>query len=535
MKRGATVLYLIISTLYGYSQTYYFPFDDVQQMPCPFDSSQSVLMSTGYTFFSTLNDEWDGPIDSSICYSVTQNGSSYFFNTTQVPEGRTVFAEVLVEDSMAINAHVAHNVRSLFGQVFSQFCDSAACRKAIVVTSIPDSAGTSTVHRVRYMDIENQVFWGDDYTCFASERFDTQHIVRVLFEYTPEDSINGYIWSSEIWPGDGNIIPPTFGYDPITWWGPDIVQQFDSLYPSPDAVSFSEFIPFNNPTDSQHLDIYVPMESVLLYEPFTGLRGGLVEGSDSTRHSVSIINEGVICLPLLEVVSEGNNAIVFDNGTVDLQEDNACFMFGRGGTFKLKSGTRLDYGKFGRGILALKTGANVIIEPGGELNIGCKVHIYEYSDRPNDQELVIDLVKGAKLTFSPSATLSNAYSYDQDMKLKVRMLGGELDDSGLSESEKAIIERIYEEPAADVANNLNIYPNPAGNNLEFTWVATSADVNLGIEVIDLSGKVVFSAKALTATKGHNAFRTDIHALDPGIYILRLNEGDELVTKRFVKL
>lgn len=46
------------------------------------------------------------------------------------------------------------------------------------------------------------------------------------------------------------------------------------------------------------------------------------------------------------------------------------------------------------------------------------------------------------------------------MRLNVRMLGGELDDSGLDAGERALINRIYPTPSPNLADNVQVLPNP---------------------------------------------------------------------------
>lgn len=77
----------------------------------------------------------------------------------------------------------------------------------------------------------------------------------------------------------------------------------------------------------------------------------------------------------------------------------------------------------------------------------------------------------------------------------------------------------------DVANNqLELYPNPADNQLNFQ---SSKKGNL--MVLDLRGKTILSS---FATKGKNMI--DIESLPSGVYLLRLETEQTVASARFVK-
>lgn len=524
------LLFLGLNSQFLQAQNYYFPFSSLTEMACPFDSASTVFMSSNYRYYSTLDDNYWGEMDSSLCYTLNETNGS--FQTSQVPSGRKLFAEFILTDSLPLQPHLANRIYGLFQDWSGLGCDSIGCKKVILETWVPDSSGLGEIVRPRILDFDDGYYYGD-IQCFATEKFTDQYIRRVIFEYDTPDDIE--VWFNSPWmePASGQVLLST----PFSFWEWNqvtIVPQHDSIYPTQDSISYSEFIPFTNPTDSQNLEIYVDPYSTLLFEPHTGLRGGLVEGSDTVRHSITLVDQGMMCLPVVEVFWEGDNKIIIDNGIIDLQHEMACFVVGNGGTMQINSGTSLDYGKFGRGMLILKPDANIVIEPGAELRLGCTVHMYEYENSPEDAELIIDLVKGAKLTFTSSAKLSNEYSRGQNMKMKVRMLGGELDDSALSDDEKSLIERIYAEPDKRFQNNLEIFPNPVSNVLEFSWVASKPDKTVQFEVIDMSGKLMLNNSTSTFNEGHNFYNLNVHDLEAGIYLLRFIEEGAATSKPFVK-
>ena len=50
---------------------------DLSAIPCPFDSSVEVAQPDYWRLYQTLDGNWDGPIDSTICISVEQISSLY--------------------------------------------------------------------------------------------------------------------------------------------------------------------------------------------------------------------------------------------------------------------------------------------------------------------------------------------------------------------------------------------------------------------------------------------------------------------------
>lgn len=84
--------------------------------------------------------------------------------------------------------------------------------------------------------------------------------------------------------------------------------------------------------------------------------------------------------------------------------------------------------------------------------------------------------------------------------------------------------------ATDINNiqtyDLKLYPNPAQNILN---VSTNTTIS-NFTILDISGNVLKVLNPQTGT-----FKIDIDDLPSGVYIIRFNQGDDIVTKRFVKM
>ncbi|OIQ30689.1 MAG: hypothetical protein BM564_00285 [Bacteroidetes bacterium MedPE-SWsnd-G2] len=78
-----------------------------------------------------------------------------------------------------------------------------------------------------------------------------------------------------------------------------------------------------------------------------------------------------------------------------------------------------------------------------------------------------------------------------------------------------------------VFEGLNMYPNPANNELNFNW-NKSDDVT--IKIYDQLGKLMYFTKSQNL---QNGFRADISNLSTGLYIVRLNTVTGFVTKKLI--
>ena len=86
----------------------------------------------------------------------------------------------------------------------------------------------------------------------------------------------------------------------------------------------------------------------------------------------------------------------------------------------------------------------------------------------------------------------------------------------------------------DVQSSLTyaVFPNPAKNQVVVAFTSEnrgSTDVN----IYNMNGQLVWNAqKPLKA--GENSYKIDIDALDPGMYMLKLNTGEQAGMKLLVK-
>jgi len=76
---------------------------------------------------------------------------------------------------------------------------------------------------------------------------------------------------------------------------------------------------------------------------------------------------------------------------------------------------------------------------------------------------------------------------------------------------------------------LQVYPNPASEYLNVVFDHTG---NTAIQIIDMTGRTVYST--LHHAGGFTNMTLDINHLNPGLYFLKVNAGDETGVLRFIK-
>jgi len=80
--------------------------------------------------------------------------------------------------------------------------------------------------------------------------------------------------------------------------------------------------------------------------------------------------------------------------------------------------------------------------------------------------------------------------------------------------------------------NFEIYPNPVHDRLNLSFSNENNNSSAEISVIGIDGKVVYSGHLQQQSKSE--FQLNTANWSNGIYILRLNNGNRLITKKLIK-
>lgn len=87
------------------------------------------------------------------------------------------------------------------------------------------------------------------------------------------------------------------------------------------------------------------------------------------------------------------------------------------------------------------------------------------------------------------------------------------------------------EDIAVLKSSLNIFPNPATFDLTLKF-NTKKSININISVLDLIGKVIY-AEEFNSKSGQNIKNININDFDNGTYLIKIQNGNDVITKRFV--
>jgi len=91
---------------------------------------------------------------------------------------------------------------------------------------------------------------------------------------------------------------------------------------------------------------------------------------------------------------------------------------------------------------------------------------------------------------------------------------------------------IYSDCSANNSASVLIYPNPCSDKLNITvenWFSNS----IKIEITDMPGQLIWSSN-LESHDGFGIKQTDTESLKPGLYFIRLSDGNQSIVKKFVK-
>lgn len=79
----------------------------------------------------------------------------------------------------------------------------------------------------------------------------------------------------------------------------------------------------------------------------------------------------------------------------------------------------------------------------------------------------------------------------------------------------------------------NIYPNPFGDQIDIVF-STVYNTKVAIEVFDLTGRLVCSLLEAQLPEGQHVVKWDAEGVNDGVYILKMNVGNQSFTRKIIK-
>lgn len=542
----------------------YWGFYNLDTIPCPYNTTQTIITEQDWELYYTLDDTWDGVRDSSICLSLKDTLAFHraYLGLDNLPANRTIFIRRRLTDN---NKIMLYENTLLGGDImmnwldnmipalnYSNNCPNNVCTGFLVGVEIPadTSAGIPISATAMRWTTGAEMFNPADSingfyprTCVPTEYFQQGNFLReFIIKITPsaanqnrtiklesaslEDSYPEQIKDSlEIYQD----VNGAYNYD--LWWPTLALYRDVSLYPKISNMTYIDLKPVPNSSTPITMNLNLNMYGSLIFQPFTDFKPSLVQGDSVTRHNYNIVNNGGnFCLSIFidKPFKNGNNYI-HKAGRIEFGGEMSCLEFGESSKLIVADGARLEYGTTGQGFLALRSRGSIEIGKEAELVINNEIILYEYYYDNVAVPIEMTLNEGSTLTFGRYSSISNEMSLDGTMHLKIYMKGGTIDYHHLSLEDRRLIELIYDEPEVIFNDNLKIIENPVSEQLRYSLTLKDKSPAF-MQLVTATGQVV-QQQQFDAQRGINYFEASMATLPNGIYFLNIVCDEGKVTKR----
>lgn len=538
MKNFYCSLTLLLSFFFASAQLSFWeaPSNSASIVPCPYDSTLNVSTIDNWTAYQTLNDEWDGVIDSSLCLSLSIKNNTPSVDAGIYDGSRRVFLNYNLDNT----AHLL-NPNSIFratlkanGNIASSdsSCIGGYCNFFRLGIEIPDSAGTGFNKRwynSTYTNTNNYSFAN----CLPIEKFSHNRI---------SDLIIGVKGSDTAYSIDVGLFEISQGFSQIpldstsilnTQNGNTFVLSYNSFlllhqsadYPNSNGIYFQDLVPAVNTPTADTVILSIEMFSSLILQPFSQFRGGQVSGDTLRHHLITQVTGGNYCISAYQdiFISPGDE-FYYSGGDIRFGNDQSCIMLMKDSKLTLADSATFHYGKDGIGLLALRPGANIDFKKKAHFLFDGKMMINPKGESPDS--IVIQLDKGEAIEFTAKSSIKSPYG----SKLVIIDKGGEILMDQLDAKSKQWI-KVLETPTPKT-NHIEIERNPIDNEIGLLTSLT-ADYTSEITLFDIGGRPVLK-QSMAFDKKDNRYAIETSSLKGGIYIMKVEMGNETFTFKILK-
>jgi hypothetical protein len=270
-------------------------------------------------------------------------------------------------------------------------------------------------------------------------------------------------------------------------------------------------------------------------QPFVNIKGGIYDTLKNIRHKLNLhLIDSNVCFQhvFIELVFNGDDELHFYKNKVQHRYSRSCLMFEQQAKLIVEKDGHLEFGNNGNGILAVKPGASIVLEPNADLTINGQLALLDYKDWIQGGHVDVHLKPGNKLTFGEGATVSNRIFEHGSVKLHVYMEGGELDLSNLDEKSKELIVIYNSVPERDPYPfyYVNPFPNPTNGKFEMEFSSDSSGV-LSWQLSDLKGNDI--QEGVYPINSYSYLEFDLTGHRPGVYILSFDLHGETYFRKVV--
>ncbi|HMQ46863.1 MAG TPA: hypothetical protein PKA00_05175 [Saprospiraceae bacterium] len=546
MKKTTLALIATCLSFHLYAQLPSTTFNETEIIPCPYHLEDTVVWPVGWTLYHTLDNTWNGIIDSSYCISGFQDNFNYRIDLNTIDPLRPIFirSQLNDENKIFLNPNYVYLFHTWIWVLDNSDvitigdCEEDICTGLIIGIEVPDESGDNTILRTYYSSAKSDASITQ---CIPTEYFQENYLREYIIKVTvnsnlAEEEEVGLTYN-EISPLDGTayitqpVVPENTQVNDTTYnfslydlastsgWNYLLLYNPENGYPSLNNVYYHDLAPELNPDFPVRLNLTIWDE---FYEqPFTSFRPGLIASSDSVRHQLSILDESSSeCLFLIDRVFGHGVQYTLKKEAIRFANRAACMMFRDGAALIVGENATLQYGHHGMGMLALGERGTIKLGNNSELIINNHLVLSDVINKP-DNQIYVDLPPNTRLTFGEHASVERVGYIQGHMRLNVLMNGGILDDSALSDQERLLINRIYPKPKSNAGLDLSILANPSTQN-QINWrVTLEKDQALQWALWTQNGSLVASGKEMGLT-GYNFFQYPTTAIMPGLYFLKVN-------------
>jgi hypothetical protein len=425
------------------------------------DGETTITGFQNWMAYQTLEDTYDGTIDSTVCINLGSQPWQAELMTSEFDASKPVFLRWHSDDGHLLDPNTLYAL-SIYLNMMNDLnsgledCEDGVCNGFIVRVRVPDSP--NDMDDLPEYRLHTQEFVANNFgyisVCLPTESFENgtfiEDIVLKLnvIEEAPSilvyDVFLEYVWSGVIL-GESDMLDYQNGQFNYTLWSYNnyVIQYEETTFPSVDDISYLDVSPVPNISEQAAIFLTIAQEASLTFQPFTALRAGLIEGQTEDRHILSIVNNGSVCMNFwFELALPPGGTYIHNEGRIE-SSWGSCMRFVPDAKLRVAADKVLEFGQMGMGMLAMQSQSLIELEENAQIELNCPMRIFNEPWQTEIEHVHVYLKPGNALVFGPYASMEN-YSTNETMKLMVHMQGGYLDIANLSDEERKHIVLVYD-------------------------------------------------------------------------------------------
>ena len=198
---------LVLVSVLSHSQPFDWSLYQAEEAPCPNDPTTTRILVKNVDLFQTINNEFDGEVDSSLCPSFKDAGfSSIIIDFETFDPSRPLFMKLMVDSARSNelfpNSLLSVNYWVQCENVLLSNCTEDRCSKILVSIEIPSEDGSEMVQRIHEAEIEPELNAENFIECIPVEYFDENLLesvtIQMYFDSIGQDPIFNFSFLPEL-------------------------------------------------------------------------------------------------------------------------------------------------------------------------------------------------------------------------------------------------------------------------------------------------------------------------------------------------